>query len=323
MLPFSRWVPPIVSTRRKIRHRIGRLGRNTAAPGTAVHYQRVARGGRRASVMFLRWKRRWLRRRQETAHSAMLVRSVWHQGTPRQQVICYLGTIRASERMVPASCCAFWQQAAQRLATLALDPATRQAIEARLVQMVPRPLGVELGQEPVGLPQAALVPTVPSAAASMGTRQALAPGRPPGGLYVRWKRRHLRRRAETAWDAVLVRSVWHQGAARQHVVAYLASIRAEYRTAPAHRAWFWARVDSRLAILGLNPTTRHTVEARLAQVVPRPTAEELQVIAAQRAALAQWAEEHVVLSHPSRAHTMATWPEDRHETLPAEGGGNR
>jgi hypothetical protein len=268
--------------------------------------------------MFLRWKRRWLRRRQDTAYSAVLVRSVWHQGTPRQQIICYLGTIRASERLAPASCYAFWQQVAQRLTALTLDPATRQSIEARLAQVVPRPLGVVLGREPVGLSQEVLVPRVPSEAASVGTRQSLAPGRLPGGLYVRWKRRRLQRRAETAWDAVLVRSVWHQGAARQHVVAYLASIRAAYRTAPARRAWFWARVDSRLAALGLDPTTRHAVETRLTEVVPRPTAEELQAVAAQRAALAQWAAE--TTSHPPRAHTMATWPEDRHEALPAEGG---
>lgn len=271
--------------------------------------------------MFLRWKRRWLRRRQDTAHYAMLVRSVWRHGAARQQVICYLGGIRASECMAPTSCRAFWQQVAPRLAALALDPATRQAIEARLAQVVPRPLGVDLGREPLALPQETLVPIAPPLeAASGGTRQSRSPGRHPSGLYVRWKRRRLRRRAETAWDAVLVRSVWHQGAARQHVVAYLASIRAEYRTAPAHRAWFWARVDPRLAALGLDPTTQHTVEARLAQVVPRPTAEELQAVAVQRATLAQWAEETASLSHSPRAHAMATWPEYRHETLPEEGG---
>jgi hypothetical protein len=89
---------------------------------------------------------------------------------------------------------------------------------------------------------------------------------------------------------MLVRSVWYHGAARQQVVGYLASIRERYCTAPAHRAWFWERVDARLDTLGLDVPTRQAVEARLTQVVLRPTAAELQAVAAQRATLAQWAE---------------------------------
>ena len=74
-------------------------------------------------------------------------------------------------------------------------------------------------------------------------------------MFVRWKRRQLRRSRDTAHYAV-----------RQRVVRYLGAIREQYRTAPAHRAWFWACVEQRLAPLGLDSATRQAVEARLAQV---------------------------------------------------------
>jgi hypothetical protein len=110
-------------------------------------------------------------------------------------------------------------------------------------------------------------------------------------MFVRWKRRQLRRSRDTAHYAVLVHGVWVHGTVRQRVVRYLGAIREQYRTAPAHRAWFWACVQQRLAPLGLDPATRQAVEARLAQVVPRPTAAELQEVAVQRATLERWAEE--------------------------------
>jgi hypothetical protein len=75
------------------------------------------------------------------------------------------------------------------------------------------------------------------------------------------------------------------------VVGYLASIRACYHTAPAHRAWFWTRVDTRLAVLALDDATRQAVEAHLMRTIPRPTPEELADVATQRAALAQWAQQ--------------------------------
>ncbi|MGE3540213.1 MAG: hypothetical protein AB7N91_22590 [Candidatus Tectimicrobiota bacterium] len=148
-----------------------------------------------------------------------------------------------------------------------------------------------------------------------------APSSPhaPGRLAVRWKRRRLRRRADTAWDAVLVRSVWHQGAARQQLVAYLASIRASYRTAPAHQGCFWARVDARLESLALDPAVRQAVETRLTAVVPRPTAAALQAVATQRHTLTQWAATAVSPALPPRAHDLATWPYDRHEGADREG----
>jgi hypothetical protein len=102
-------------------------------------------------------------------------------------------------------------------------------------------------------------------------------------MFVRWKRRRLRRHQDTAWDAVLVQSVRIAGAPRQRTVRYLGSIRAQYRTAPAHRQAFWAAVEQRLAPLALEPATRQAVNAQLEQQIPRPTAAELHELARQRA----------------------------------------
>jgi hypothetical protein len=124
---------------------------------------------------------------------------------------------------------------------------------------------------------------------------------------VRWKRRRLRRSPDEAWDAVLVRSVWSRGAARQQVVGYLASIRAHYHTAPAHRAWFWVRVEQRLAVLALDAAICQAIAARLADVISRPTAAELDAVAVHRAAL-----ESLPLL-PPRADCDAIWRGHRHE----------
>jgi hypothetical protein len=50
-------------------------------------------------------------------------------------------------------------------------------------------------------------------------------------------------------------------------------------------------VDARLAVLALDAATRQAVEAHLMRTIPRPTPEELADVAAQRAALAQWAQQ--------------------------------
>ena len=141
-------------------------------------------------------------------------------------------------------------------------------------------------------------------------------------MYVRWKRRPLRRSGDTAWDAVLVQSVRIAGQPRQQRVGYLASIRAHYHTAPAHRAWFWTRVVQRLETLGLDARTRHAVERQLQQVVPRPSDAELRHLASQRAVFARV--EAPPAADGCSAHDPATWPDDGHYTLPdtstGEGG---
>jgi hypothetical protein len=108
-------------------------------------------------------------------------------------------------------------------------------------------------------------------------------------MFVRWKCRRLRRDQDMLRYAELVRSVRVHGRPRQQIVQYLGSIREWYRTAPAHRQAFWDHVEQRLARLPLAAATRQQLEHHLATVIPRPTGEELQQVAAQRAFLEQLA----------------------------------
>lgn len=117
-------------------------------------------------------------------------------------------------------------------------------------------------------------------------------------MFVRWKRRHLRRNRDTAWDAVLVQSVRIAGTPRQRTVRYLGSIRTRYRPAPAHRQAFWAAVEQRLAQLALDPATRQAVETQLERQIPRPTAAELQELARYRALFDPVDDRAVLLKQP-------------------------
>ena len=103
-------------------------------------------------------------------------------------------------------------------------------------------------------------------------------------MFVRWKRRQLRRSRvpEYVRYAVLVRSNRVDGKPRQQVIRHLAHIREKYLTATAHREWFWERVDWHLGDLGLDEKARQSIERTLLPVVPRPTAAELDRLQADR-----------------------------------------
>jgi hypothetical protein len=104
-------------------------------------------------------------------------------------------------------------------------------------------------------------------------------------VFVRIKRRTLRKHQNVVRDVVLVKSVWEQGTSRQKVVRYLARIHDAYITAPAHRHRFWLRVDAHLADLHLDPDIRARLEQRIAREVTRPTQEELETLRHQQAVL--------------------------------------
>ena len=104
-------------------------------------------------------------------------------------------------------------------------------------------------------------------------------------MFIRWKHRQLHRGHDVSHYAVLVENSWRHGAAHQRVVCYLAHIRERYRTAPAHRAWFWRRAEARLNQMALTPEIRQRIEARLAEVVPRPSAQERQQVEVMRSQL--------------------------------------
>ncbi len=128
--------------------------------------------------MFLRWKRRVLRRTDETVLQAFLVRNFWQHGQTRQQTVCYLGSIRERTRMVPAHRQAFWARVEVSLATVPLETATRQRVEQRLEEKVPRLTGAEqhhLAQQQVRLAQMAALLTAGTMPAAPG---GAAPGTP-------------------------------------------------------------------------------------------------------------------------------------------------
>lgn len=99
-------------------------------------------------------------------------------------------------------------------------------------------------------------------------------------MYVRWKPQQ--RQLQKAWregrrsqTAVLVTTERVAGQPRQRIVAYLGHFAEHWRPNAGYRARFWARVEQRLAPLALDTPTRAAVDAKLAAVVPRPTAAEL------------------------------------------------
>ena len=101
-------------------------------------------------------------------------------------------------------------------------------------------------------------------------------------MFIRIKRRKLRRNDGTALDAVLVQSVWEHGKPRQKVVRYLAGIQDHYLTAPAHRQLFWNRIDAHFAALQLDTETCARLAARLVKDITRPSQDELATLQQQR-----------------------------------------
>jgi len=95
-------------------------------------------------------------------------------------------------------------------------------------------------------------------------------------MYVRWKKRMRTRQGVPtgmyALTAVLVEGVRVNGKPRQRFVAYLGTIWGIVTAVHGHRLRFWKRVDANLDRL-TEPVDRERTEAKLAEVVPRPTAE--------------------------------------------------
>jgi len=99
--------------------------------------------------MFIRWKRRKLKKRagyspgapwdpnhQGYALSAVLVQSERVDGKVRQRFVKHLGSIKDWGLTTQGHRLGFWQTAEKALDSLDLDPATRQRIEAKLAETV-------------------------------------------------------------------------------------------------------------------------------------------------------------------------------------------
>ncbi len=95
--------------------------------------------------MFVRWKRRPVRRRRpwsppdEQVLCAYLVENRRVDGRTRQRVVRYLGAIKEGQLAYPLSTDHFWRRVDAALGELGLDDDRRRAIEARLMAAVPRP----------------------------------------------------------------------------------------------------------------------------------------------------------------------------------------
>jgi hypothetical protein len=102
--------------------------------------------------MYLRWKRRKLRRTWEWADGwaphrleAAIVASRRVEGKPRQELIAHLGSIREDAVGDVEVRVGFWEAAERRLAALALPDGERARIEAALDDRVRRPTDEERG----------------------------------------------------------------------------------------------------------------------------------------------------------------------------------
>lgn len=94
-------------------------------------------------------------------------------------------------------------------------------------------------------------------------------------MYVRWKKRlrtcRHRSTGEFYLSAVLLESHRVNGRPRQKFVTYLGTVLESYRDSYWHMFDFWKSADKKLDTLSLEPTKRSEIEARLLEVVHRPT----------------------------------------------------
>ena len=101
--------------------------------------------------MFIRWKRRqekgpygydehrrW-RRLGTVRHCAYLMESRRVEGRPRQQVVCYLGSITDHQLKDLSKRHHFWEMGRIRLDSVEMDAATRERSEAAIAAVVPLP----------------------------------------------------------------------------------------------------------------------------------------------------------------------------------------
>lgn len=89
-------------------------------------------------------------------------------------------------------------------------------------------------------------------------------------MFVRWKKRDLRRGGGRVLYAVVVENHRLDGKVRQKVLKHLATIKERRVDAVAHQEYFWQRVDWCLEEMQIEPAVRQEIEVTLAATVPRP-----------------------------------------------------
>ena len=111
-------------------------------------------------------------------------------------------------------------------------------------------------------------------------------------MYVRWKKRartkHKKPTSDYTLTAVLVESSRilyrdQPSKPRQNIICYLGTIRQSALQRPYFQLDFWLSADAHLDKVKLTPEQRAAIEARLVEVVSRPTPELFQQAAQQLA----------------------------------------
>ena len=94
-------------------------------------------------------------------------------------------------------------------------------------------------------------------------------------MYVRWKKKLRTRRHRSTGEfyllAVLFKNHRVNGRPRQKFVTYQGTVRENYRASYWHMFNFWSSADKKLDALSLEPAKWSEIEARLSEVVRRPT----------------------------------------------------
>lgn len=112
--------------------------------------------------MFVRWKKSPLKKKPGgVLLYASLVESLRIDGKPRQRTIAYLGSIAEADTLPggrDVMVGVFWRAVRKRLAALALDEATADAILGKLAERVPVPKGRDTTADVLRATEANLAP---------------------------------------------------------------------------------------------------------------------------------------------------------------------
>jgi hypothetical protein len=112
-------------------------------------------------------------------------------------------------------------------------------------------------------------------------------------MYIRWQSRKRKsqfgsyRDLELAWRAVLVESVRVDGKPTQRHIGYLVGFTESAIATPAQQRFVWDRIEARLARIGNRITAedRETIIASIAEKIgPPPTREQREELDRQREA---------------------------------------
>lgn len=93
-------------------------------------------------------------------------------------------------------------------------------------------------------------------------------------MYLRLKKRALKRLSRTSIDAVILESRRNGSTTVQRFIAYLGSIRENHIEHVRPRIVFWDKVFKKFDLIHMPSDIRRIIEDRLAEHIARPTDDE-------------------------------------------------